>query len=1097
MLEISFFQQNGQYQVFANQNFSHALTGAQIKSLFREDLAALPLDQYGASLYQLLFPDGSVAQNTLHDAATPTAGTQIFLVPGDYPELHAIPWEYMHDGTRFITMQHHLLRALPAEQRCAWSLPITPFNIYALLPDPVISDNAPIAVKKAWDDLVSAIGNGHGVKLEHLLPPTLNKLRDRLDPAAFNLIHILCHGTVADEGRGKALLALQDRVGNEVLTPADRIIDTLQGRAAVVVLNACTSALAGRNTLSNLAYALVQHRVPYAVGMQFLMAEPASFILSTTLYRELLKGVSIEEALRQARNSILDSGLSDAAFWAGVPALYTALDGVSQPVIGSSDQARIIEPRPQEIADRQQFNELTAADRLIGRGKKLVDIATELQRERDRRSPFITLHGIGGIGKTSLAAEAAWRSSWAFGHRVLGISLEVLPAPQAFVSRLADYYLGTENIDPQWDENTRRDKVIESVKKTPSILLLDNLETIIDAAHPIDNDTAPDPSATQIESIILNLSNGLTAILNTSRVITGWEGEHVIDVSGLAEVDGADLFRRHVSTHRWNTASQDDACDLSRLVHGHPLAIRLLASEFDRDHRPLSEFLEDAKTQLVEAENRLAAKNLRDSERQKTLAACIDYSVRRLPDELRQTLRAIFLFQNPFLPELAAYVMGRDDAERSLQTLVDRSLLTHRVEVDLDRDAVFELSLYSLHPMMRWYIDWNMDKPEPELAQRHAAGMSRLTAEVDTTYWQQRRSRRLADICFDDMLAAPANLDIRAQSLQLHRLAHLFFTRRNFPRALELYEQALEPLRQVDDPRSVAVTLHSMGDVYRQQRNFPRALELYEQALEPLRQVDDPREVAVTLGMMAQIYFASEQFEQAVKFLLEAYQTILTVNDPHTAQAMAETLQQFKQHLQPERFDSIWERVAQQPQPDWLKNVQSVGRQENPFVDDPTFDQQAAMTAIQAFFNTSDWATARQVLEEQRDILFHPFVETIFQQNIEQAQQSGDERLAQALQMHLDIIRRAKSSSIDTAFAELERQQAEEGAVAQEVIEAIQAFVNAEDAGARKQIWEQHHERLSQLAVEQVFEAELQRARQSGDNAIEQRLTAELGSVDI
>jgi hypothetical protein len=78
------------------------------------------------------------------------------------------------------------------------------------------------------------------------------------------------------------------------------------------------------------------------------------------------------------------------------------------------------------------------------------------------------------------------------------------------------------------------------------------------------------------------------------------------------------------------------------------------------------------------------------------------------------------------------------------------------------------------------------------------------------------------------------------------------------------------------------------------------------------------------------------------------------------------------------------------------------------------------MPAIQAFVNADGWAATRAVVEAQRELLFRPEVEAIFEENIRNAQNGGDTRRAGVLQQHLDLLRACQRDGITAAFERLE-----------------------------------------------------------------------------
>ncbi len=921
-MEITFAAQATGYEVSANGTTSHTITFASLAiDEERARLLKTETAEFGQEVYETLFQAETPARQALDAATTPENTERIYLVLTD-KRLESIPWEYMHTGREFLATRHHLLRALPKDQRRAASPPTARPKLYALFADPARSRQRRIAVREAWDGLIDiARKTDKAVSLERPFPPTLTALSELLAPDTANIVHILSHGELADQRQGDAVLLLQDQLGDEVVVPANELIQTVRGRAALVVLNACLSAAVGRADLSNLAQVLVRDAVPYALGMQFEMAEQAALTLSQTFYSLLWRGASIEDALLQARRSILsDTTLPYTAWWAGMPALYTALDE-PLPAYELDKGKPSIKPDPAQLQARQ-YIETQPSTRLVGRGDELVEIARYLQTAKDRRPRFITLHGIGGVGKTSLAYEAVKRNAWNYDWRIYWVSFEVLPSPRDFLTNMARHYMSDEDIDAKWSDAQLRGQVVQAVRNTRSILVIDNLETLLNAAHPAAGLQA-NPVAQELESILINLAGGESAILLTSREVTNWANEQVIPLTGLPEREGAQLFLNEISERRREDVDIFDALALSRRVAGHPLSLRLLAGDFNPRGGTLEAYIEDIEMSLIEAENR-APESLYDRERQSTLYACMDYSVARLPQELQDALRNLHLFEAPFIAETGAYVISADEQTGSthLRALEQRGLLESE---ERGYESAPPQRLYRLHPMLRWYVDMGMGSPDEAASKRFGEAIRELVAKIKANYWGDARLRDLAQTSTIDLLAAGDHLKERDESHWAYNLASVFERQRQFGKAQELYQQSLAINRNDGDQREVAVTLSSMGDVHSQRRDFDRALQLYQEAVDNLRQVDDPRSVAVTLVNQAQALFMVGRQSEAVADCLEAQAILAQANSPHEVQQINELLIAFRAAMEAAAFDALYQQHTGQATPESLKQGQAAG----------------------------------------------------------------------------------------------------------------------------------------------------------------------------
>lgn len=148
--------------------------------------------------------------------------------------------------------------------------------------------------------------------------------------------------------------------------------------------------------------------------------------------------------------------------------------------------------------------------RFVGRRSELVQLRRQLQECR-----LLTLTGVGGVGKTRLAVEAAHAVRRAFPGGVWLVDLAAVPdsgqVAQAVVSVLGVV-----------DRSTRRplDKVVDFFGERPTLLVLDNCEHVADGCA-------------ELVADLLGRASGVK-VLATSRRILGIAGEHLYAVPPLA-----------------------------------------------------------------------------------------------------------------------------------------------------------------------------------------------------------------------------------------------------------------------------------------------------------------------------------------------------------------------------------------------------------------------------------------------------------------------------------------------------------------------------------------------------------------------------------
>src|SRR5579859_3039734 len=903
-MELTLTRQNGtQVQVACDGQLSHSF---DLQSLVPATKGQPGLPQplkdpviYGKTAYQALFPAGSLARRALD--AKPG---RILLVTTDNA-IDAIPWEYAHGPNGFLVAKYPFARGLPAGERIVPPSLDTGLHIIAIPSDPLDKRLHPLNIEGEWTRLKEIMREvPDAVTLERAYPPTIKRVRRQVANRRHRVVHFMGHGG-QDDDIG-AFLCLEKENGMLDPVTAEQFVQRVSGNVFLVTLNACVSATPGPTPFSNLAAALAQQKVPYALGMRLSIHDDDARDFSNQFYSELASGVPVEEALFQARLTLADSPRK----WAiGVPVLYTSL---SEPASGYAAQAgapTIEEHRPPIDAvalPRAEGGFQGRIDELALLGDKLTG---------DERPPVITIHGSGGQGKTALAREAVERFAFAWPGGIWAISLENLPSREVFLTTLARF-LGLPVQEITRLEDLERQVLLRLNQDQPrTLIVLDNVETLIEAAH------ANDIAATNLAQFIrTNLTRQPVSLLVTSRRFLDWQGELGLELEGLQPDEGAKLFQQS-APRRSHEIEPALAEELGRKVAGHPLSLRLLGGAFNQITLSLPEFIRDCDTHLLAAEDKF----IDLGHRQRTLYACIETSVRYLDAALLHLFSRLWIFHAPFLPDRAAAIFDPDfddtKGERSpiydqLHTLWMRGLLA------LERATLREgtLDFYSLLPTMRAYIEHYLARAEEreELLARFGAAYARLmrflyneldrggaaafiveqsredlergasyVTGIEQGYYllrwgwalqrtgYTRRGLQLTEQALEIGQGHERSLELSA----LNNMAGVYHATGQPQRALELYEQALPLRHEGGDRAGEATTLNNMAGVYHAMGQPQRALELHKQALPLRHEVGDRAGEATTLNNMAMVYYATGQLQRALELYEQALPLIREVGD--------------------------------------------------------------------------------------------------------------------------------------------------------------------------------------------------------------------------
>ena len=347
--------------------------------------------------------------------------------------------------------------------------------------------------------------------------------------------------------------------------------------------------------------------------------------------------------------------------------------------IGVDTQAAFAPTRPRELP-RQSTT-------FVGRESNLQAITADLS---DPDCHLLTLVGLGGVGKTRLALEAAQLLVADFPDGVAYVEMARVKSAESFFSTLADAL----NYSPYGQESLQT-QITNYLREKTALLILDACE------HVLDIKDADFDVVTLIEQQLLASAPHLK-IIATSRRRLRSNDERVIDLEGLdypgrtnivgakerspSDYDSVRLFLQIARNRKHDFDVQTALPDVLRIcqkVQGMPLAIALAAAQIR--FFPCSEIVEE----LTRSLDLLATEDTLPEPRQRTVRAAFDYAWEQLSQDEQAVFRSLAVFPGNFSLEAARKVA--DAPLNVLRSLVDWSLL----QLDGTR--------YQLHDLLRQF----------------------------------------------------------------------------------------------------------------------------------------------------------------------------------------------------------------------------------------------------------------------------------------------------------------------------------------------------------------------------------------------------------
>jgi predicted ATPase/DNA-binding winged helix-turn-helix (wHTH) protein len=351
--------------------------------------------------------------------------------------------------------------------------------------------------------------------------------------------------------------------------------------------------------------------------------------------------------------------------------------------------------------------------------------------EKMKLPGYVTLAGLGGVGKTSLAITAARAMCGGNADGIAFVDLSTIADPRFVVPALASALGVSLALDDPLAG------VINALRQTGNLLIVDNCEHVSAmAAAAIDRIASELPSA---------------RLIATSREPLRTRNEQIYFLSGLAHPSGdrdisaaeamtspaVQLFiarAKAAGTFALTDENAGSVASICARLDGLALAIELAASKA-AIFTP-----SDLDAVLADGMHRLGLGPRDAPLRHQTLEATLDWSYRLLSETEAVLLRLLSVFSGRFTAEDAGALFpaaGLDPrtASDALSQLVAKSL----VSADYDSDTV----RYRLAESTRSYARQRLDAaPERDRAKRHFATRMRSTFEAAERQWSIETSRK-------------------------------------------------------------------------------------------------------------------------------------------------------------------------------------------------------------------------------------------------------------------------------------------------------------------------------------------------------------------
>lgn len=502
---------------------------------------------------------------------------------------------------------------------------------------------------------------------------------------------------------------------------------------------------------------------------------------------------------------------------------------------------------------------------LIGRQHELDELCKLL---RDPHCRMLTVVGPGGMGKTRLALETAFRTQPDFEDGVCFVALAPIQSSRFLIPVIADSMGFTLQ-----GEHEPKEQLLNYLKEKHILLLIDNLEHLLG-----------DANISELFAELLERTSKLKLLL-TSRESVGLQGEWIFEANGLPIPKGTDIegtsvelfLQRARRAHVSFDATTEDYPAIVRicnLVNGMPLGIELAAAWVRTlSCREIASEIEHGLDFLS-----ISAKDV--PLRHRSIRAVFDHSWKLLTEEEQNILLRLAIFQGGFSREAAAEIANA--TLPILSALVAKSLIRRS-----------GTGRYDLHEIIRQYAAERLaDQPKvkEEAQALHGRTFIRFLGQEDLPLRSSTQRESLAKLVADiDNIRSALEWALAHQEFVLIETGLRAYS--TLYDMLGWYQEGLDYLKRIQDiltnkslndeeKKALAHVLTARSLFALRTSQHEETQLMLEQSLELLKSVHDPKTLEEALTFLGITKIIMGDLDEAVRLFEAGLQTARNINDP-------------------------------------------------------------------------------------------------------------------------------------------------------------------------------------------------------------------------
>ncbi|MFM9948513.1 MAG: tetratricopeptide repeat protein [Saprospiraceae bacterium] len=765
------------------------------------------------------------------------------------------------------------------------------------LPENLTEHGKMLEIEREQEKLIKAIGGLEAtgdrrpkIVIEFLDNASLEEIDTALTARSHDILHISGHGAYLAEAK-QGILYLENEDGDEQQVSGAELASVLRRHTCLrlLLLSACETAVAGQGTAEQLA----AFGIPAVLAMRFAVTDKAATLFTSAFYEQLALGKTLNHALAHGREILW----KDAQQRRQIPAQSHIAEWFT-PVVHQNQYIGAL-AKPQQYREDVYHNFYpktgflkTGHTKLIGEGfigrkRYLIQL-----RQNFRLGRAVCLHGLGGLGKTTLAEAFADSYRKRYGHEVLIFRGGAQISEVAIIERLFAQWQSATKPDafnaqelkaaldsPQTQPLQKLELLIANcLAGRKLILIFDNFEDVQTGEAGALSQAIGDENLRAFLVHLLQHAPADCPLLFTTRYkITDFESRamHL----ALDKMSHAEQWRHLNFSETLRRIPMVEREAVHRRLDGHPRAFEflegLMRNDADFEWAKLDASVGEVEARIFE--------NL-----------LLERIVARLGEAEKTVFETagIFFTRSPIVALVAVIGIEEKVLRKQLAALQDWSLcfwdektglfevheLTRewlrregRPDGETRKELAYKVAMFfKTHPTAPYDVELAIAYFEMAEAWGEFAGLSFLLQD----YYQLKGFYQKAWVLNKAVLEKRVGENVALSNLGI--ISNVFG---KYSEALAFYEQSLIICQSLGAQMEEGSVLNNIGQMYYAQGDFVKALNYLESSLIIRRKTSDHLGEVATLGNISLIHKVKGDNKTALHYLEESLKIARKIDD--------------------------------------------------------------------------------------------------------------------------------------------------------------------------------------------------------------------------